>query len=268
MGRLPRRITAALDRDVPVLCLCLTQARTPNVVLIAAASGFDAIYVDLEHGVTPLDVMSMLCTTALGVGLMPFVRVPALDVAIISRVLDGGALGVIVPHVNTPDEARTIVDACRFPPTGERTLYGATPVTGYRPLASSDAVAALDADVVVAPMIESARAVESADKIAAVEGVDMLLVGAHDLSADLGVQGLLGSVAARDALGQVADACAAHGRCFGVAGLSDPELLAELVERGLSFISAGTDAGLLQQAATTRVAELRRLRAPDTKERR
>jgi 2-keto-3-deoxy-L-rhamnonate aldolase RhmA len=255
----PRRWVDVLERNVPVLCLCLTQARTPDVVLIAGASGFDAIYVDLEHGVTPLDVTSMLCTTALGSGLLPFVRVPSLDVPTITRVLDGGALGIIVPHVDTPEQAHAIVDACRLPPLGRRTPYGMTPVTGYRPLGGGDLIEALDRDVVVAAMIESEAAVGKAEQIAATDGVDLLLVGAHDLSVDLGVPGRVRDAAVLEALGVVAEACAAHGRCFGVAGIADPEILRSLIPRGLRFVSAGTDVGLLQQAATARVDELRRL---------
>lgn len=255
----PRRWAHALECNVPVLCLCLTQARTPDVVLVAAASGFHAIYVDLEHGVTPLDVTSMLCTAALGSGMLPFVRVPSLDVPTITRVLDGGALGIIVPHVDTPEQARIVVDACRLPPVGRRTPYGLTPVTGYRPLAARDLAETLDREVVVAPMIESRTAVENAARIAATEGVDLLLAGAHDLSVDLGVPGRVADGAVLSALGVVADACAAHGRCFGVAGIADPEILAGLVPRGLRFVSAGTDVGLFQQAATARVNELGRL---------
>lgn len=246
----------------PELCLSLSQARTPDIVLVAKAAGFDAIYVDLEHGVTPLDVTSMLCTTALGVGLTPFVRVPSLDPALITRVLDGGALGVIVPHVESPAQAEAIVDVCRFPPIGARTLYGLTPTTGYRQAPADELAKELDTRVVVAPMVESAAAVEQAGEIAAVPGVDLLLVGAHDLSADLGVAGEVGHPEVRQAILRVAAACAANGRRFGVAGINDPEHLQELHGHGLDFVSAGSDAGLLAAAATRRVAELRALLDP------
>jgi 2-keto-3-deoxy-L-rhamnonate aldolase RhmA len=262
VGRLPRRLSAGLDLERPTLCLCLTQARTPDIVLVARAAGFDAVYVDLEHGVTPLDVTSMLCTTALGVGLIPFVRVPSADPATITQVLDGGALGVIVPHVDSAEQVEAVVDACRFPPVGRRALYGATPVTGYASLPADELRAALDADVVVTPMIESAAAVENVEKIVATDGVDVVLVGVHDLSADLGVAGQLTHDSVRAALLEVADACAAHGRCFGVAGLDDPMLLSELTAHGLGFVSAGTDVGLLQRAATERVDALRELLVP------
>lgn len=264
VGR-PRRLAASLEIQRPALCLCLTQARTPDVVLVAKAAGFDAIYVDLEHGVTPLDVTSMLCTTALGVDLVPFVRVPSADPPSITRVLDGGALGIIVPHVDTPEQAKAVVDACRFPPVGRRTLYGTTPVTGYAPGPASEVADVLDAEVVVAAMVESALAVENVDKIAATEGVDLLLVGVHDLSADLGIAGQIGHADVRAALHAVAEACTAHHRIFGVAGVDDTRLLGELVAEGLGFISAGTDVGLLQRAATARVAALRELVDSETK---
>lgn len=246
-----------------MLCLCLAQARTPDIVLVAKAAGFDAVYVDLEHSVTPLDVTSVLCTTALGIGVVPFVRVPSLDRALITRILDGGALGVIAPHVDTPDEAQAVVDVCRFAPVGNRSLYGLTPATGYRSASAAQLSADLDADVVVVPMIESAAAVENVDEIAAVEGVDVLLVGAHDLSRDLGVPGQVGHPGVRTALRRVAKACAANGRRFGVAGVADPEHLRELSGHGLGFVSAGSDVGLLAAAATARVAELRALLDPD-----
>lgn len=259
MGGQARRLSAVLDRERPVLCLCLAQARTADVVLVAKASGYDAVYVDLEHSTTPLDVTSMLCTTALGAGLLPLVRVASLDRATITRVLDGGALGVIVPHIETAEQARSIVDVCRFPPLGQRSIYGATPVTAYEQRPMAEQLARLDAEAVVVPMVESAQGIDNIDKIAATDGVDMVLVGIYDLSADLGVPGRLDDPSVRDALLTVADACAAHRCRFGIAGLNDQHLLAELIGRGLGFISVGTDIGLLQQAATERVAETQAL---------
>lgn len=247
----------------PELCLSLAQARTPDIVLVAKAAGFDAVYVDLEHGVTPLDVTSMLCTTALGVGVTPYVRVPSLDPPLITRVLDGGAVGVIVPHIDTAAQARALVDVCRFPPVGARTLYGLTPTTGYRPAPVDELTEELDGRVVVVPMLESAAACGRAGEIAAVPGVDILLVGAHDLSADLGVPGQVGHDAVRDAMTEVAKACATNGRRFGVAGIGDPGQLRELRSHGLDFVSAGSDVGLLASAAAGRVAELRTLFDPD-----
>jgi 2-keto-3-deoxy-L-rhamnonate aldolase RhmA len=199
----------------------------------------------------------MLCATALSVGLLPLVRVPSVDPPLVTRVLDGGALGIIAPHVETPEEARALVEVCRFPPVGRRTLYGATPATRYRSAPHDELAAELDADVVVIAMIESETAVERAEEIAAVDGVDVLLVGAHDLSADLGVSGDVDHEAVRKAVRAVADACEGQNARLGVAGLTEPLFLTELAHRNLGLVSGGTDVGLLAVAAAERVTNLR-----------
>ena len=200
-----------------------------------------------------------LCTSALAVGVTPFVRVSSHDVAIIGRVLDGGALGIIVPHVGSAAEAAELARAVHLPPIGSRRVYGFTPLASITGLDGDDLAAEIARRTVFAPMIESARAVEDAERIAAVDGVDLLIVGAHDLAADLGVPGQFDHAEIATAFSAVADACRAHGVAFGVAGLSAPDLLGDLVAKGLRFISAGSDIGFFRQAAGSRLAELRSL---------
>jgi 2-keto-3-deoxy-L-rhamnonate aldolase RhmA len=243
--------------DGVVLCACLTQARTPDLVLAAADVGFDAVYVDLEHSSTPLDATATLCATALAVGITPFVRVASHSRATIGRVLDGGALGLIVPHVDTADQAASLASMVHLPPIGARSLYGYTPLASVAGISGDELAAEVARRTVFAPMIESTTAVDQVDKIAAVEGVDLLLVGVHDLTASLGIPGRFYSEALSEALQAVAGAASAHGKAFGIAGLTDPQLLGPLVEAGLRFISAGTDVGFFRQAAAARVSELR-----------
>src|SRR5271168_4966374 len=88
----------ALQGEALVLCLALLNARTPDVPAVAAACGYDAVYVDLEHTSTSLETAQMLCVSALGAGISGLVRVPSADPSVIARVLDCGAVGIIVPH--------------------------------------------------------------------------------------------------------------------------------------------------------------------------
>jgi 4-hydroxy-2-oxoheptanedioate aldolase len=250
------------DGDRLTLCLSLTQARTVDIPMIAATVGFDALYVDLEHSATSLETASMLCAAGAAVGLTPYVRVPSLDFGLVTRVLDGGAHGVIAPHVDTAEQAQQVVDACRFPPRGRRTLYGATPTTRYRHMPAAEGAQYLDEHTIVAVMVESLDAVEGADAIAAVDGVDIVLVGPHDLSADMGIPGHFRDQRFAAAMETVAKACHASGAVLGVAGISDVGLLAEYVRLGVRFVSAGTDAGLFQAAAQARVTELRGVPIP------
>lgn len=249
----------ALRGDRLVLCLALLNSRTPDVPAIAAAAGYDAVYVDLEHTSTSLDTAAMLCASALGAGIAGLVRVPSQEPALIARVLDGGASGVIVPHVDSPAEAKAVVDAARFPPIGRRSISGANALSGYEPRSAPELCRVLEARTVVAVMVETPEAVRSADAIASVPGVDMVLVGPSDLTAAMGIHGAYENDDFHYAVKSVAAACRNHGVALGVAGIKSVDLLKRFVDLGLRFISAGTDVGMMTEAATTRAAALRGL---------
>src|SRR5947209_2339119 len=138
-----------------VLCMGLRQARTPDICMIAAQCGFDAVYVDLEHSPTSLETTSVLCAAALGAGITPLVRVPGHDVHTASRALDGGALGVIFPHVNTAAEAEAMVAGCRYPPLGRRSVMGPSPALGYRPMPLGEVNSTLNSETLLIAMLET-----------------------------------------------------------------------------------------------------------------
>src|SRR5579884_1647444 len=110
-----------------VLCLNLRLARSVDVAMVAKAGGYDALYVDMQHAPYSIETTATICAAALGIGITPLVRVPNHDAQWMSRVLDGGAQGVILPDVNTRAEAEAIVGACRFPPLGRRSVMGLGP---------------------------------------------------------------------------------------------------------------------------------------------
>lgn len=249
----------ALKGDRLVLCLALLNSRTPDVPAIAAAAGYDAVYVDLEHTSTSLETAAMMCSAAIGAGISALVRVPSQDPSVIARVLDNGAMGVIVPHVNSKNEAEGVVRASRFPPMGHRSISGHNAVSGYGPRSAEELTAVLENRTVVAVMIETPEAVEASDAIAAVEGIDMVLLGPSDLTAEMGIHGQYENERFRYAVESVAAACRNHGVALGVAGIKSLDLLNRFVGLGLRFISAGTDVGMFTEAATNRATELRAL---------
>ena len=248
-----------IDAGDLVLCLCLQQARTVDIPMMAAACGFDAIYVDLEHTATSLETASMLCAAAVSSGLISMARVPSQDPHSMARLLDTGAMGVIVPHVETREEAEQIVSACKFPPVGRRSISGPSPVTGYRNMGAAETVEYLNRQTIVAAMIETPSAVERASEIASVPGLDMLVIGSYDLSAEMGIMGRFEDERFAQAIRTTAATCGERGKVMGVAGIRDIEMLRELVELGVRFISVGTDSGFFMQAAGERVAAIRDL---------
>jgi 2-keto-3-deoxy-L-rhamnonate aldolase RhmA len=255
----PPSLRDLVDAGQLVVCLALAQARTADIPMIAAASGFDAVYVDLEHTATSLETTSLLCTGAIAVGITPLVRVPSHAPEHLTRALDVGAMGVIVPHVETRAEAKAIADACRFPPRGHRSVAGPNPSNLHRPMPQRELLDAFDAQTNVAVMLETPEAVAHADEIAAVPGVDMVMLGPHDLTAEMGILGRFDAPEFRDAAHAVAQACREHDVIFGIAGIRDQELLTELVGLGLRFVSAGTDVGFMAEAAGAQVRRLREI---------
>src|SRR6266581_7247892 len=114
-----------------VLCMGVNQLRTPNIAMIAAACGFDGVYIDLEHNPTSLETAAAICVAALGLGITPIARVSSRDPHDATRILDCGAQGVMVPHVSTITEAKAVVESCRYPPLGHRSSSGSGPALGY-----------------------------------------------------------------------------------------------------------------------------------------
>ena len=247
-----------LARGELVLCMGLRQARSIDVPMIAAQAGFDAVYVDMEHSPVSLETTSALCAGCFGLGITPLVRVPGHAAEWISRVLDGGAQGVIVPHVSSSIQAKALVAAARFPPLGHRSVMGPTPALGYRALPLGETNRTLNAETLLVVMIETPEGVQRAGEIAAVEGIDMLLIGSNDLCTELGIPGELRNPKLRSAYDTVAKACKAHGKTLGVGGIrADLELQRDLVRLGARFIIAGSDVTYLAGAARKDVEALR-----------
>src|SRR5262249_34264844 len=117
--------------------------RSLEIARLAPTAGFHSLYVDIQHSSFSLDTRRQHCLAAPQVGIAPFVRVPANTPDYISRVLDGGALGVIAPHIRSADEAKAVVRAAKFPPLGERSNAGGLPHLHFRSFPAAEACAAL-----------------------------------------------------------------------------------------------------------------------------
>ena len=236
----------------------LRQARTPDIALIAAACDFDAVYVDMEHSPISADTTAMICTAALGAGITPIVRVPGHDVHLATRVLDGGALGVIFPHVDTGEQAAAMASGCRYPPLGHRSVMGSGPALGYRAMPLGEVNECGNAETLLIAMLETPRGIANADAIAATPGIDVLLIGSNDLCTELGIPGQLRHPKLREAFETTAAACKAHNKVLGIGGIrGDLELQSELFRLGGKFIIAGSDVTYLTAAARGDAKRLR-----------
>jgi len=244
------------------LNLMIRHARTVDIALAAKQCGFDGLFFDLQHGVIPEYEVSQMAVAAMNMGITPLVRVPEKDYAAALRMLDNGAMGIIMPEVTTADDARQSVLACKYPPVGNRGAFGGWANFGYRPVPAAEARKAMNDATLLILMLESKAAVDNVEAIAAVPGVDVIHIGTNDLSTDLGHPGELTHPDVMAAIERVIKACRANGKFAGVGGLTGGDvlkMLAPVVKMGAQFITAASEWNLMMAAGQERVHALRGL---------
>lgn len=246
-----------LEAGQLALGMGLRQARTVDIAQIAQACDFDWLFIDMEHNSMSMDTAAQICAAALGVGVAPLIRVPAHESFHSTRLLDTGAQGVVVPHVDNAQQARRVVDYCRFPPMGHRSIPGSLPQTRFATLPVTETVDLINGETLVVVMIETVEGLRNVDEIAAVAGVDALLVGCTDMAAELGVTGELGHSRVKEAIDMVAAACRKHDKYLGVGGVYDEALMREYVGKGARLILSGSDLAFLMAGARARSSLLR-----------
>lgn len=255
----PNRVRRKLEAGGLAVGYGVRQGRTTDTVIVAQACGFDWLFIDMEHNTMDVDSVVQLCVAALPSGVTPLVRVPGHEPFHATRVLDGGAMGVIVPHIDTAEQAREVVRACKFPPIGERSVPGSMPQLGFASLPQEDCCHILNENTLTVVMLETGMAIDAADEIAAVDGVDVVLIGTSDLSASLGIPGRFEHPGIRDAYERVIAACRRHGKHPGMGGIYAPETMRTYVDMGARFLLGGSDLSFLLAGGRARMEFLRSL---------
>jgi 2-keto-3-deoxy-L-rhamnonate aldolase RhmA len=236
----------------------IRHSRHAEIAGAMAVAGFDFLFIDLEHSSMPLDVASQISAAALHAGIAPLVRVPEGDHNLASRILDSGALGIVMPHVDTADEARQIVDRQKFPPMGHRSTSGGIAQFSYNgAVPAREGTQAVNEALLVIVMLETERAIANAEEIAAVPGVDVLMIGTGDLTSSLGIHGQAEHERIVKAYDTVIKACTKHGKWPGMGGVGSEEAMSRYIARGIRFVLAGNDLMFITAAGTRRTAALR-----------
>jgi len=260
MPLLPNPVRKRLADGGLALGFGVNILRTSAVGMIAAANGFDWLFIDMEHGAMSVDDAVSISAAALTQGVTPIVRVCKEAVHEGTRCLDNGAMGVVVPHVDTAEEAAAVVRAYRYPPVGTRSWGGPGYAYALGPVTPAAAQAELNKEILVICMIETPEAVANADAIAAVPGLDVLLIGSSDLTAAMGIPGQFGHDDVRAAYKTVGAACTKHGKILGMGGIYDEKVAAEYIGLGARFLLSGADLAFLTAGASARAKFLRGLR--------
>ena len=221
-------------------------------------AGYDWIWLDGEHGMGGFTDMVHQLQAASATPAAPVARVVWNDFPLIKRVLDMGASGIIVPYINTPAEAIQVVRAMRYPPEGIRGVARLLRGNAFG-FDFDEYFARANHDLLTAVQIETVDAVKNAEEIAAVDGIDTLIIGPTDLSTSLGIFGQFKNPRLWDAFGEVAAACKRHGKSAGILlpALDDVD---RLVDMGFRFIATGADASLLANSMKANLARCEQTR--------
>jgi 2-keto-3-deoxy-L-rhamnonate aldolase RhmA len=212
---------------------------------ILANRGFDWILVDMEHGTIGIETTGDLFAAICSGGPTPLVRVPSNDQATIKRALDAGAMGVMVPMVNSREEAERAVSYCKYAPAGTRGIGpGRASLYGVR---MGEYLEAADAQVMVIPQAEHKDAVERIDDILSVPGIDAIFVGPYDLSCSMGLQGQVTHPEVEKAIAAVLVAAVRAGVAPGIFCM-DAASAKRRAEQGFRFIAIGLDSVFLDNA--------------------
>lgn len=228
----------------------------PFAAEIMTGCGFDWLLIDAEHSPFTLDSLLPVLMAFNGLETVPLVRVPWNDRGLIKQMLDLGAEGILVPMVNSAEEARQAVAACKYPPAGIRG-FGPRRASGYA-RTSKAYIQTANESLLVLVQIEHIEAVRRVEEILAVPGLDAVLLGPMDLSASMGRLGQIDHPDVQSAIEKVIAAARAAGLPVGVPMEADTETLMKWAARGCNLIIAGEQDGLLRRAADTALADFRR----------
>jgi 2-keto-3-deoxy-L-rhamnonate aldolase RhmA len=248
-----------LDSGQIVLGTMVTEFATPAVARLTAAAGAEFTLFDLEHTGYGIDQMRNVLAAARAADTVPFLRVPDAAYDLIARGLDLGALGVMVPAVESADEALLVASSARFPPVGRRG-FGLLMRDEWEPDGIAATIEKVNAETLVLVQIETALGLEAVEEIAAVEGIDILWIGHFDLTASLGIPGDFASARYREAVDRILAAGAGAGKPVGMV-CGSPEEGAALVERGFRILAYSIDIVAYEDAIRAGLDGLRGLLA-------
>ena len=235
----------------------IRQARDPGAPSIFAAAGYDFVFIDMEHGNYNMETVAGLIRGAKSAGIAPVIRIPRLETFFISRVLDAGAEGIMIPMTSTREQAEEIVRFSKYNPLGQRGFGNQTGQTDYKPFKTPDFMKESNEHTLIIAQIETQEAVENVDSILSVEGIDVGLIGPNDLSISLGIPDQMGSEMIIRAIDKVVVTAKKKGKASGI-HIGNIEAIRRWRTKGMTVLAYSTDISFIYNASKSSLEELKR----------
>lgn len=252
----PNRVRQLLAEGKMPIGHMIMEFSTRGIAKIAEAAGVDFVLIDGEHSGFDLGQIDDLLAWFKATPIAPFVRVPSSDYHFIARVMDAGALGVMVPNVKSAEQAKSVVNAMRYAPEGERGLGLGGSLNDFVRPNPKEYMHAANRNNMVICQIESKEALDNLDAIASTPGVDVLWVGHFDLTQSLGIVGEFQHNEFLNALKRVAEVSKQYGQATGIQP-SNLEQARAWMDIGCNMISYSADHGVYSAALRSAVEALR-----------
>lgn len=229
---------------------------TTGIARIAAEAGAEFVVFDMEHTGWSVETIRMLIATSRAANLAPFVRVPATEYHFIARVLDMGAMGIMVPMVESAEQARRLVASAKYPPAGRRGAAFTIAHDDYTGGDIAEKIESANRETLLFAQIETAAGVEHVEEIAAVPGIDILWIGQFDLSISLGIPGQFDHPRFGESTNRVLAACQTHGKTAGVMA-TDATSGKAMLDQGFRIMAYCGDLWIYQAALRQGIEALR-----------
>jgi 4-hydroxy-2-oxoheptanedioate aldolase len=254
----PNRLKARIRAGEKSLGTWVQSASLINAEM-AAAAGFDFFIIDQEHGPGDLDAAVNMMRAASGAPATAIVRVPPGDPVYVKRLVEAGVEGILIPMLDTADQAREIVQACRFPPRGTRGYaWDIARASSYG--FATDYYAQADDNLLIIAQIETATAVANAKDIAEVDGVDLLFIGPSDLSSSIGLPGQTGAPEVERLIQRTVEAVRATGKPLATVPRQG-RTWRQLFDEGFVVVPCGSDISFYRQSLSLAMDDYRRYEA-------
>jgi len=236
--------------------MMIRQGRDSGTPAIFAAAGYDFVYIDMEHGNYSMETVADMIRGCKSVGLASIIRVPRLETFFISRVLDAGAEGIMVPMTSTREDAETIVRYSKFTPLGLRGFGNQTGQTDYKPLNTAQFMKEANDHTLIVAQIETQEAIDNIEEILDVKGIDVAVIGPNDLSISLGVPDQMESDVMNKAIGRVVEAAKKKKKASGI-HVGNLSMVRNWRSKGMNFLAYSTDISFMYTASKAGLEQLK-----------
>lgn len=233
----------------------MMEFNTTGIGRLAAEAGAEFAVFDMEHTGWSIETIRMLIATTRSTNMLPFVRIPATEYHFVARVLDVGAMGIMIPMCEDAEQAARLAQSAKYPPVGRRGAAFGVAHDDYTGGDIVDKMRSANDQTLLIAQIETAAGLRNVNEIAAVEGIDVLWIGHFDLTNSLGIPGQFDHPQFREAVNQVLEACRRHNKAAGFL-VTDEAGGKKLLNQGFRILAYGVDLWVYQTALREGVAAL------------